>query len=56
MFQVFVKTESQKEGYIQLALQAYQEAMATSTASWNKTYDELGFKSVYKHSLYRIPQ
>lgn len=31
--QVFAKTESQKEGYIQLALQAYEEAMATSTAS-----------------------
>ncbi|NXA47802.1 RT22 protein, partial [Nothocercus julius] len=33
LIKVFVKTESQKEGYIQLALQAYQEAMATSTAS-----------------------
>ncbi|XP_065604050.1 small ribosomal subunit protein mS22 [Cyrtonyx montezumae] len=33
LIKVFVKTESQKEGYIQLALQAYQEAMATSTTS-----------------------
>ncbi|KFU95272.1 hypothetical protein M959_05058, partial [Chaetura pelagica] len=33
LIKVFVKTESQKEGYIQLALQAYEEAMATSTAS-----------------------
>ncbi|XP_010219775.1 PREDICTED: 28S ribosomal protein S22, mitochondrial [Tinamus guttatus] len=33
LIKVFAKTESQKEGYIQLALQAYQEAMATSTAS-----------------------
>ncbi|XP_015726706.1 28S ribosomal protein S22, mitochondrial [Coturnix japonica] len=33
LIKVFVKTESQKEGYIQLALQAYQEAMATSTGS-----------------------
>ncbi|POI33987.1 hypothetical protein CIB84_002262 [Bambusicola thoracicus] len=33
LIKVFVKTESQKEGYIQLALQAYQEAVATSTAS-----------------------
>ncbi|NWX85271.1 RT22 protein, partial [Nothoprocta ornata] len=33
LIKVFVKTESQREGYIQLALQAYQEAMATSTAS-----------------------
>ncbi|KFQ22551.1 hypothetical protein N332_09378, partial [Mesitornis unicolor] len=32
LIKVFVKTESQKEGYIQLALQAYEEAMA-STAS-----------------------
>ncbi|NXK96096.1 RT22 protein, partial [Formicarius rufipectus] len=33
LIKVFVKTESQREGYIQLALQAYEEAMATSTAS-----------------------
>lgn len=33
LLQVFVKTESQREGYIQLALQAYEEAMATSSAS-----------------------
>ncbi|OXB54943.1 hypothetical protein ASZ78_003265 [Callipepla squamata] len=33
LIKVFVKTESQKEGYIQLALQAYQEATATSTTS-----------------------
>ncbi|KFP25600.1 hypothetical protein N325_04792, partial [Colius striatus] len=33
LIKVFAKTESQKEGYIQLALQAYEEAMATSTAS-----------------------
>ncbi|KFQ13400.1 hypothetical protein N330_02540, partial [Leptosomus discolor] len=33
LIKVFVKTESQKEGYIQLALQAYEEAMATFTAS-----------------------
>ncbi|XP_067158038.1 small ribosomal subunit protein mS22 [Apteryx mantelli] len=33
LIKVFVKSESQKEGYIQLALQAYQEAVATSTAS-----------------------
>lgn len=31
--QAFAKTESQREGYIQLALQAYAEAMATSTPS-----------------------
>ncbi|KFV70616.1 hypothetical protein N307_06239, partial [Dryobates pubescens] len=33
MIKVFANTESQKEGYIQLALQAYEETMATSTAS-----------------------
>ncbi|KFP88149.1 hypothetical protein N310_08751, partial [Acanthisitta chloris] len=33
LIKVFAKTESQREGYIQLALQAYEEAMATSTAS-----------------------
>ncbi|XP_074402902.1 small ribosomal subunit protein mS22 [Zonotrichia albicollis] len=33
LIKVFVKTESQREGYIQLALQAYEEAMATSSAS-----------------------
>ncbi|KFO82111.1 hypothetical protein N303_03124, partial [Cuculus canorus] len=33
LIKVFAKTETQKEGYIQLALQAYEEAMATSTAS-----------------------
>ncbi|KFQ43446.1 hypothetical protein N333_05308, partial [Nestor notabilis] len=33
LIEAFAKTESQREGYIQLALQAYKEAMATSTAS-----------------------
>ncbi|NXF84634.1 RT22 protein, partial [Eubucco bourcierii] len=33
LIKVFAKTESKKEGYIQLALQAYEEAMAASRAS-----------------------
>ncbi|NXY91547.1 RT22 protein, partial [Alcedo cyanopectus] len=33
LIKVFAKTESQQEGYIQLALQTYEEAMATSIAS-----------------------
>ncbi|KFV80865.1 hypothetical protein N308_10885, partial [Struthio camelus australis] len=33
LIKVFAKTESQREGYIQLSLHAYQEALATSTAS-----------------------
>uniref|UniRef100_A0A8C8RGV7 Mitochondrial ribosomal protein S22 n=1 Tax=Pelusios castaneus TaxID=367368 RepID=A0A8C8RGV7_9SAUR len=37
LIKVFVKTESQKVGYIELALQAYEEALASSAALSNKS-------------------
>lgn len=39
-----MKTESQNVGYIELALQAYQETQASSAALWNK-------KDLFKSSV-----